>query len=112
MNHPAHNDEGNGGGNRQPAQRHRPVAQLRLHPAGPRGGSAERHQHGAQLGITRDLPEFPSIVIGSVAVHPIEMAAAYAAVADNGVYHAPSFIDHIVDRSGATIYDGRTRATR
>ncbi len=59
-----------------------------------------------QLGITADLPEFPSIVIGSVAVHPIEMAAAYAAVADDGVYHAPSFIDHIVDRSGTTIYNG------
>ena len=34
------------------------------------------------------------------------MAAAYAAMADNGVYHAPSFIDHIVDRSGSTIYVG------
>ena len=52
------------------------------------------------LGISETLPEFPSIVIGSIAVHPIEMAAAYAAVADNGVYHAPSFVDHIVDRSG------------
>ena len=39
-------------------------------------------------------------MIGSDAVHPIEMAAAYAAVADGGVYHPPSFIDHIVDRSG------------
>ena len=28
------------------------------------------------------------------------MAAAYAAVADDGMYHSPSFIDHIVDRSG------------
>ena len=45
-------------------------------------------------------------MIGSIAVHPIEMAAAYAAVADDGVYHAPSFIDHIVDRSGSTIYVG------
>jgi penicillin-binding protein 1A len=58
------------------------------------------------LGITANLPQFPSIVIGSIAVHPIEMAAAYAAVADDGVYHAPTFIDHIVDRSGATIYHG------
>ena len=60
-----------------------------------------------RLGITANLPEYPSIVIGSIAVHPIEMAAAYAAVADNGVYHTPSFIDHIVDRSGATIYMGQ-----
>jgi penicillin-binding protein 1A len=59
-----------------------------------------------QLGISEYLPPYPSIVIGATAVHPIEMAAAYAAVADNGVYHTPSFIDHIVDRSGTTIYTG------
>ena len=35
------------------------------------------------LGITANLPQFPSIVIGSIAVHPIEMAAAYAAVAND-----------------------------
>jgi penicillin-binding protein 1A len=39
-------------------------------------------------------------------VHPIELAAAYAAVADSGIYHRPTFIDHIVDRSGSTIYNG------
>jgi membrane peptidoglycan carboxypeptidase len=48
----------------------------------------------------------PSMVIGSVAVHPIEMAAAYAAVADGGVYHPPSFISRIVDRSGTVVYQG------
>ncbi len=60
-----------------------------------------------QMGVTANLPEFPSIVIGSVAVHPIDMAAAYATVADNGIYHTPTFIDHIVDQSGATIYKGQ-----
>jgi len=64
------------------------------------------------LGISENLPEYPSMVIGSIAVHPIEMAAAYAAVADGGIYHAPSFIDHIVDRSGATIYTGATPGHR
>jgi membrane peptidoglycan carboxypeptidase len=52
------------------------------------------------------------MVIGAIAVHPIEMAAAYAAVADNGVYHAPSFIDHIVDRYGNTIYTGNSPGKR
>ena len=48
----------------------------------------------------------PSMVIGSVAVHPIEMAAAYAALADGGVYHAPSFINRVVDRDGDVVYQG------
>jgi len=33
-------------------------------------------------------------------------------VADNGVYHTPTFIDHVVDRSGATIYSGAAPAKR
>ena len=58
------------------------------------------------LGISEKIPAYPSIVIGAVAVHPIEMAAAYAAVADNGVYHKPSFINHVTDRTGSVIYNG------
>jgi penicillin-binding protein 1A len=48
----------------------------------------------------------PSMVIGAIAVHPIEMADAYATLADGGVYHPPSFISTIVDRTGAVIYHG------
>ena len=58
------------------------------------------------LGISETIPPYPSIVIGAVAVHPIEMAAAYAAVADGGVYHKPSFINHITDRTGQVIFNG------
>ena len=65
-----------------------------------------------QLGISESLPAYPSMVIGAIAVHPIEMAAAYASVADGGVYHAPSFINHIVDRTGATIYTGASPGHR
>ncbi len=56
------------------------------------------------MGISESLPDYPSIVLGSIPVEPIEMASAYATIADNGVYHAPSFIDHIVDRTGDVIY--------
>lgn len=61
-----------------------------------------------QLGISEitQRDQYPSIVIGSIAVHPLEMAAAYAALADGGIYHHPSFIDHIVDRSDRVIYQG------
>lgn len=48
----------------------------------------------------------PSVVIGAAAVKPIEMAGAYAAVADQGVFHNPSFVDTVSDRTGNVIYQG------
>ena len=106
---PANNDEGNGGGVLKlvdATAQSTNCAFIRLaHEVGLYNviGMAK------SLGITAHLEPYPSIVIGSIAVHPIEMAAAYAAVADGGVYHAPSFIDHVVDSSGRTIYTGGDR---
>jgi penicillin-binding protein 1A len=113
VSHPINNDEGNGGGVLtllNATAQSTNCAYVRLaHEVGlPNVASM-----AAALGITTNLALGPgvyppSMVIGSVAVPPIEMAAAYATVADNGVYHTPTFIDHIVDRSGATIYSGAT----
>ncbi|HWG74632.1 MAG TPA: transglycosylase domain-containing protein [Acidimicrobiales bacterium] len=50
---------------------------------------------------------YPSLVIGGEGVTVLQMADAYATVADDGVYHAPSFIDHIVDQTQATVYQGQ-----
>ena len=55
-------------------------------------------------------PGNPSLVIGTEAVRPIEMSAAYATVADGGIYHAPTFVNRVVDRIGAVIYDGESPA--
>jgi membrane peptidoglycan carboxypeptidase len=61
-----------------------------------------------QLGVTAPLNAYPSMVLGADDVEPLQMAAAYATVADGGVYHAPAFINHVVDRTGATIYNGES----
>ncbi|HET6875838.1 MAG TPA: penicillin-binding transpeptidase domain-containing protein, partial [Acidimicrobiales bacterium] len=71
-----------------------------------------------QLGISqREVPPstydyIPSVVIGAAAVEPIEMAGAYATVADNGVFHKPSFINYVNDRTGNQIYNGLNPGTR
>lgn len=57
-------------------------------------------------------PSNPSLVIGTEAVKPIEMAAAYAAVADGGIYHKPSFIQKVVAPGGQTIYNGESVGKR
>ena len=53
-----------------------------------------------RLGITSHIDEVPSMVIGSEEVSPLEMAAAYATLPTDGVYHQPQFIDRVVDRDG------------
>ncbi|HYA45376.1 MAG TPA: penicillin-binding transpeptidase domain-containing protein, partial [Acidimicrobiales bacterium] len=58
------------------------------------------------LGVTDATlnPENPSLVIGTESVRPIEMTAAYATVADGGIYHTPDFVKEIEGLSGAVIY--------
>jgi penicillin-binding protein 1A len=57
-----------------------------------------------RLGLSEKFLAVPSIVIGSEGVTVLEMAGAYATLATDGVYHQPSFIDRVVDRTGATIF--------
>ncbi|MGH9057343.1 MAG: transglycosylase domain-containing protein [Acidimicrobiales bacterium] len=112
VTHPARNDEGPGGGvgtvlNATALSIN--CAYIRLaHEVGLPNVVAMAHR----LGVTENLPLYPSIVIGSIPVHPIEMAAAYATMADDGVYHKPTFISRVVDRTGTTIYTGASPGQR
>jgi penicillin-binding protein 1A len=53
-----------------------------------------------RLGITSPLPEVPSMALGSLEVRPIDMAAAYASFANDGVYAKPYLVDEVRDRDG------------
>ncbi|MGH9077907.1 MAG: transglycosylase domain-containing protein, partial [Acidimicrobiales bacterium] len=69
------------------------------------------------LGVVADTPSgsflpYPSVVIGGQGATVLQMADAYATVADDGVYHAPSFVDRVVDHGGATIYSGQAPGVR
>jgi penicillin-binding protein 1A len=57
-----------------------------------------------RLGLSEKLVGYPSTVIGAEETTVMEMAGAYATVANDGVYHKPSFIDHIDDRNGKTMF--------
>ncbi len=112
VSHPINNDTGNGGGivtvlNATALSIN--CAYIRLaHEVGLYNVIDMAHR----LGISEKLPPYPSMVIGSIAVHPIEMAAAYATLADDGVYHTPTFIRKVLDRSGATIFSASRRGHR
>jgi penicillin-binding protein 1A len=52
-----------------------------------------------RLGITSDIPAYPSTALGAAGVSPMEMTAAYNVFANQGVYVRPRLIRKIVDQT-------------
>jgi len=64
-----------------------------------------------RLGISTLPPaagEFLSLPLGVTEVHPMEMAGAYAALANDGRYNEPWYIERVEDRDGNVIYQKPT----
>ncbi|MGH9070089.1 MAG: transglycosylase domain-containing protein [Acidimicrobiales bacterium] len=57
----------------------------------------------AIMGVTLPNPTYDSLIIGGEGVEPIAMAGAYATMADGGVFHTPTFIDHVVGPNGKSV---------
>jgi penicillin-binding protein 1A len=66
------------------------------------------------MGITSPLNAFPSEVIGGLqyGVSPLEMADAYATIANGGWHMPPTIIDHIVYPDGRTASFGKPPRTK
>ncbi len=56
-----------------------------------------------RLGITSTLEPAPSLALGASAVTPLEMATAYAALANHGRREGPRILRRILDRDGNEI---------
>jgi penicillin-binding protein 1A len=56
-----------------------------------------------RVGITTPLLQVPSMALGSIEVRPIDMAAAYATFANDGVYAKPYVVDEVLDRNGHVV---------
>ena len=64
-------------------------------------------QMARNLGITSPLEPVPGLVLGQAEVRLLELTAAYAAVANGGIWHAPSTIRQLTDvSSGASASTG------
>ncbi len=55
---------------------------------------------------TTHLTAEPSLALGSNDVSPLEMASAYATLADHGVYHEPKFVSKVTNASGDVLESG------
>ncbi len=53
-----------------------------------------------------------SLPLGAVEVHPLEMASAYAAMGNDGLFNDAWYVDRIEDRDGNIIYEHRSNARR
>ncbi len=56
-----------------------------------------------RMGITSELPAYPSMVLGALEVSPFEIAQAYAVIANQGLRAAARATRKVVDRSGRPI---------
>jgi penicillin-binding protein 1A len=65
-----------------------------------------------RLGIRSPLHPFPSAVLGTNDVHPLDMATAYGTLANRGIRVDPVFVTKITKINGSVIYEQQSRLTR
>ncbi len=57
------------------------------------------------LGITSNIPEVPSIALGTPDINVYEMVGAYGTFANQGVYVKPVMLTRIEDKNGTVLYE-------
>jgi penicillin-binding protein 1A len=65
-----------------------------------------------RAGLQSPLPAVPSLALGSADLVPLEVAAAYAAIANQGLYVEPFFVEEISDASGRILQSRRMQARK
>lgn len=68
-------------------------------------GPAKTAEVAQRLGIQSDLPEVLSIVLGTGAVSPLEMASAYSNFATNGLWASPYIISAVISPDNRILYE-------
>ena len=60
---------------------------------------------GKRLGLSTEIPPYPSIFLGSAEVIPAELVAAYAAFGNGGYRIEPRLIRRVEDREGSVLWE-------
>ncbi len=63
-----------------------------------------------RCGVRSDLPPYPSLALGSADVSPLEMAAAYAVIANQGRYTEPYLVERIRLPEGEVLAEHRGKS--
>lgn len=65
-----------------------------------------------RLGITADVPDYPSIVLGTSEVSVLDMASAYSTFADMGEHIDPIVVARVTDAKGTVLYEAPNERQR
>ena len=57
-----------------------------------------------KMGITSEVPAYPSIALGSFDASVYDMVGAYSVFANKGVWNKPTYIMSITDKNGVVLY--------
>lgn len=71
---------------------------------GQSAGHAALSRVARDLGLSADLPPWPSVFLGATEVVPAELVAAYAAFGNGGHRVVPHLITRVEDRSGEVVW--------
>ena len=76
-------------------------------------GPTDAAKMANRLGVTADLPQVPSLVLGTGEVSPLDMAAGYSTFANRGIRNEPTLIAKIeqVDETGSVRVIDQARPT-
>ncbi len=58
-----------------------------------------------RMGITSEIPAYPSIALGTHNVSVIDMASAFGTLANLGTHYDPVVITEVIDRAGETVFE-------
>jgi penicillin-binding protein 1A len=58
-----------------------------------------------RMGITSEVPEYPSMVLGTADVSVLDMASAFSTFANNGDHLDPIVVTKVTDAKGALLYE-------
>ncbi|WP_432712204.1 transglycosylase domain-containing protein [Pedobacter sp.] len=60
-----------------------------------------------KMGITTEVPAYPSIALGSFNASVYDMVGAYSVFANKGIWTEPTYVLRIEDKNGIVLYDKR-----
>ncbi len=65
-----------------------------------------------RMGITSDIPPYPSIALGSFEASVYDMVGAYSAFVNHGVWTEPIYLTRIEDKNGNTLYERKPKVVQ
>ncbi|KHJ38650.1 penicillin-binding protein 1A [Pedobacter glucosidilyticus] len=65
-----------------------------------------------RMGITTDVPPYPSIALGSFEASVYDMTGAYSAFVNHGVWTEPTYLLRIEDKNGNILYERKPKVVQ